>query len=168
MKSLWKYFHVVLLVSKNFTKWNLGFLSNLPLVIFGSEKVKTGQTFEPTTPNISSVPWSPKRSATMLETFAQLFHQCWVTHAHYTWSPYKVLWIVSFPRCTAGPNNVGSCCVRLHLALRSVHKSMTIMLMIVQSSFHSELTDSHTFGGWNRTAGILNLFKLRVGGTWIS
>ena len=105
--------------------------------------------------------------------------QCWkrlhssstsvgVTHAHYTWSPYKVLWIVSFPRCTAGPNNVGSCCVRLHLALRSVHKSMTIMLMIVQSSFHSELTDSHTFGGWNRTAGILNLFKLRVGGTWIS
>ena len=84
--------------------------------------------------------------------------QCWkrllsssnsvgVTHAHYTWSPYKVLWIVSFPRCTAGPNNVGSCCVRLHVALRSVHKSMTIILMIVQSSFHSELTNSHTFGG---------------------
>ena len=28
---------------------------------------------------------------------------------------YKSLWSVSFPRrCTAGPNNVGSCCVLLH------------------------------------------------------
>ena len=26
---------------------------------------------------------------------------------------YKYLWVVSFPRCTAGPNIVGSCCVRL-------------------------------------------------------
>ena len=124
--------------------------------------------FQPTTPNISFVPWSPKRSATMLETVAQLFQQCWGHARHYTWSPYKVLWIVSFPLCTAGPNNVGSCCVRLHVALRSVHKSMTIILMMVQSSFHSELTDSHTFGGGNLTAGSLKLFKLRVGGTWIS
>ena len=34
---------------------------------------ETGQTFQPTTPNISFVPWSPKRSATMLDPFAQLF-----------------------------------------------------------------------------------------------
>ena len=27
---------------------------------------------------------------------------------------YKDLWVVSFPRCTAGPNIVGSCCIRLH------------------------------------------------------
>ena len=126
------------------------------------------ELLEPTTPNISFVPWSPKRSATMLETVAQLFQQCWGHARHYTWSPYKVLWIVSFPLCTAGPNNVGSCCVRLHVALRSVRKSMTIILMIVQSSFRSELTDSHTFGGWNLTAGFLKLFKLRMGGTWIS
>ena len=44
MKSLWKYFHVVLFVLKNFTKWNLGVLSNLPLVIFGSERVKMTTT----------------------------------------------------------------------------------------------------------------------------
>ena len=31
---------MVLFVLKNFTKWNLGLLSNLPLVIFGSERVK--------------------------------------------------------------------------------------------------------------------------------
>ena len=30
----------VICFKKNFTKWNLGFLSNLPLVIFGSERVK--------------------------------------------------------------------------------------------------------------------------------
>ena len=55
--------------------------------------------------------------------------QCWmrlhssskivgVTHACLTWSLWRqeVLWIVSFPRCTAGPNPVESCCVRLHVA----------------------------------------------------
>ena len=28
---------------------------------------------------------------------------------------YKVVWAVSFPRCTVGNNIVGSCCIRLHL-----------------------------------------------------
>ena len=37
----------------------------------------TGQTFESTTPNISFVPWLPKRSSTMLDPFAQLFQHCW-------------------------------------------------------------------------------------------
>ena len=27
---------------------------------------------------------------------------------------YKVLWVVSTPRCTVGPNTVGSCCIRFH------------------------------------------------------
>ena len=27
---------------------------------------------------------------------------------------YKDLWVVSFPRCTAGPKLVASCCIRLH------------------------------------------------------
>ena len=40
-------------------------------------KFETGQTFQATTPNISFVPWSPKRSATMLDPFAQLFQHCW-------------------------------------------------------------------------------------------
>ena len=30
-----------------------------------------------TTPNISFAPWSPKRGATMLDPFAQLFQHCW-------------------------------------------------------------------------------------------
>ena len=66
----------------------------------------TGQTFEPTTPNISFVPWSPKRSSTMLDPFAQLFQHCW-DHARSLRMVYKDLWVVSFPRCTAGPNIVG-------------------------------------------------------------
>ena len=74
---------------------------------------QTGQTFQPTTPNISFVPWSPKRSATMLDPFAQLFQHCW-GHARSLRMVYKDLWVVSFPRCTAGPKIVGSCCIRLH------------------------------------------------------
>ena len=76
-------------------------------------KFETGQTFQPTTPNISFAPWSPKRSATMLDPFAQLFQHCW-GHARSLRMVYKDLWVVSFPRCTAGPNIVGSCCIRLH------------------------------------------------------
>ena len=44
-------------------------------------KVESGETFDPTTPNTSFVLWSPKRSATMLGRFAQLFQHCW-GHAH--------------------------------------------------------------------------------------
>ena len=76
-------------------------------------RFETGQTFQPTTPDISFVPWSPKRSATMLDPFAQLFQHCW-GHARSLRMVYKDLWVVSFPRCTAGPNIVGSCCIRLH------------------------------------------------------
>ena len=105
-------------------------------------KFETSQTFQSTTPNISLVPRSPKRSATMLDLFAQLFQHSW-GHARSLGMVYKDLWVVSFPRCTAGPNivgsflirlqdnyqharnnsqhcwrsNVGSCCVRLHAAL---------------------------------------------------
>ena len=80
-----------------------------------SAKFETGQTFEPITLNISFVPWSLKRSATMLDPFAQLklFQHCW-GHARAWHIVSKVLWVVSFPRCTAGPNIVGSCCIRLH------------------------------------------------------
>ena len=66
-----------------------------------------------TTPNISFAPWSPKRGATMLDPFAQLFQHCW-GHACSLRMVYKDLWVVSFPQCTVGPNIVGSCCIRLH------------------------------------------------------
>ena len=68
-------------------------------------KFETGQTFEPTTPNISFVSWSPTYSAT---TFSQLFH------ARALHMVSKFLRVVSFSRCTVNPNIVGSCCIRLH------------------------------------------------------
>ena len=61
-------------------------------------KFETGQTFQPTTPNISFVPWSPKRSVTMLDLFAQLFPTLLGPCSH-----ARQLHIVSSPRCTAGP-----------------------------------------------------------------
>ena len=76
-------------------------------------KFETGQTFQLTTPNISFVPWWLKRSATMLDPFAQLFQHCW-GHARSLRMDYKDLWVVFFPRCTAGLKLVGSCCIRLH------------------------------------------------------
>ena len=76
-------------------------------------KFETGQTFQPTTPNISFVPWSAKRSATMLDPFAQLFQHCW-GHVRSLRMDYKDLWVVFFPRCTEGPKLVGNCCIRLH------------------------------------------------------
>ena len=79
-------------------------------------KFETGQTFQSTTPKISFVLWSPKRSVTMLDPFGQLFQHCW-GHARSLRMVYKDLWVVSFLRCTADPKNVGSCCVCLHAAL---------------------------------------------------
>ena len=63
---------------------------------------------------------------TMLYPFAQLFSIVSATHARYQCIVFKVLWVVSFPWCTAGLNivtqdyqhgqiSVGSCCVRLHI-----------------------------------------------------
>ena len=85
----------------------------LDVVVCCCAKFETGQTFQPTTPNISFVPWSPKRSATMLDPFAHLFQHCW-GRARSLRMVYKDLWFVSFQRYTAGPNIVGSCCIRLH------------------------------------------------------
>ena len=49
----------------------------------------------------------------MLDPFAQLFQHCW-GHTRSLRMDYKDLWVVFFPRCTAGPKLVGSCCIRLH------------------------------------------------------
>ena len=76
-------------------------------------KFETGQIFQPTTPNISFVPWSPKRSATMLDPFAQLFQHCWellhpfAHHCQHARNNSQHCW----------RNNVGSCCICLHAAL---------------------------------------------------
>ena len=85
----------------------------LDVVAWCCTKFETGQTFQPTTLNISFVPWSLKCSATMLDSFAQLFQHCW-GHARSLRMVYKDLWVVSFPRCTASPNIVRFCCICLH------------------------------------------------------
>ena len=86
-------------------------------------KFETSQTFQPTTPKISFVPWSPKRSTTMLDLFAKLFQHC-LGRARSLRMVYKDLWVVSFPRYTAGPNIVGSCCIRLHTTPNIVGATM--------------------------------------------
>ena len=46
----------------------------------------------------------------------QLFQHCW-SHAHLLHIVCKVLWVVSFPRCTTSPNIDGSFCSHLHTIL---------------------------------------------------
>ena len=89
-------------------------------------KFETDQTFQLTTPNISFVLWSPKCSVTMLDLFAQLFQHC-LGHARALHMVCKVLWVVSFPRCTAGPNIVGSCCIRLHTTAKTYTTTFNIV-----------------------------------------
>ena len=105
-------------------------------------KFETGQTFQPTTPNFSFVPWSPKRSATinvgsvctalptLLEPRTLITHSlqrlmgCILPTMH---CGSQHCWELLHPfahhcpqarnnsqHCCA--NNVGSCCVRLHAA----------------------------------------------------
>ena len=63
--------------------------------------------------------------------------QCWIhfhsssnivgaTHVHYAWFT-KSLWVVSFPRCTAGPNIVGSCCIRLQTTANTPQQLPTLL-----------------------------------------
>ena len=90
------------------------------------------------------VPWSPKGSATMLDPFAQLFQHCW-GRARSLRTVYKDLWVVSFPRCSAGPNIVGSCCIRLHTTANTHATTPNIvgatMLGVVASVCPQPLTD---------------------------
>ena len=114
----------------------------LDVVACWCARFETSQTFQPTTPNISFVPWSPKRHTTMLDPFAQLFQHCWghtllITHS-LQWLMGCVLpkmhcrsqhcWELLHPfahHCQhewnnsqhCWRNNVGSCCVCLHAAL---------------------------------------------------
>ena len=64
-------------------------------------KFETDQTFTLTTPNISFVLSTPRRGATMLEPFAQLFQHC-KGHARALLMVSKILWVVTFPQCSEG------------------------------------------------------------------
>ena len=74
-------------------------------------KLKTNQSVDPTTPNISFVLWSPKRSATMLDPFSQLFQHCW-SHARPLNVVSKVLWVVSSSQFRHSRRQ--HCYIRLH------------------------------------------------------
>ena len=116
--------------------------------------VESSQTFEPASPNISFVLWSPKHSAMMLDPFAQLFQHYWghtralhmvslnfihmchniVVQILSIYPYYGIMhcmsqhcWELLHPfahHCQHYPstsnifraNNIGSCCVRLHVA----------------------------------------------------
>ena len=73
-------------------------------------KFETGQTFQ----QLPTFLLFRDRWSVAQQCWIRLHSSCivGVTHAHYAF--YKDLWVVSFPRCTAGPNIVGSCCIRLH------------------------------------------------------
>ena len=58
--------------------------------------------------------------------FAWVFQHCW-DHAPSLRMVYKDLWVVSFPRCTAGANIVGSCCIRLHTTANTHATTPTLL-----------------------------------------
>ena len=80
---------------------------------------------------LPTVPWSPKRSA-MLDPFAQLFQHYW-GQAGSLRILYKDLWVVSgglvvsFPRCTVGPNNVESCCILLRTTANTAQQCWELL-----------------------------------------
>ena len=87
------------------------------LLVVGSccAKFETGQTFEPTTPNMSFVPWSSKCGATMLDPgLHSSFNIVGPMHTHYINYGLQSLmgWILPTMHCT--PNIVGKCCICLH------------------------------------------------------
>ena len=119
-------------------------------------KFETGQNFQPTTPNISFAPWSPKRSATMLDPFAQLFQHCW-GHARSLRMVYKDLWVVSFPRCTAGPNIFGSCCIRLHTTANTHTTTPNIVGATMLGVVASVCTQPKGLITWSRLGPFVSL-----------
>ena len=84
-----------------------------------AQSFETGQTFKPTTPNISFDPWAPK-----------VVQQCWIrlhsssniggaTHSHYTWSQSLMGCILRTMHCRSSTLlrvNVASVCAELNFA----------------------------------------------------
>ena len=108
-------------------------------------KFETSQNFSANNSQHFVVPWSLKRSATILDPFAQLFQHCW-GHAHALYMVYKDLWVVSFPRCTVGPKIVPTLlgvCIRLHTTANKHATTPNIvgatMLGVVTSVLHAAL-----------------------------
>ena len=52
---------------------------------------------------------------------------------------FKVLWVVSFPRYTAGTNIVGSCCIRVH---STANTDVTTLNIVDPVSLYIVLADN--------------------------
>ena len=116
-------------------------------------KFETGQTFQPITPNISFVPLSPKRSATKLNAFAQLFQHCW-GHACSLRMDYKVLWVVSSHDALPVPNLlevVASVCIPLPTRTQQLPTLLAQQRWELLRPFARGLRD-FIFWGWHVTA----------------
>ena len=72
----------------------------------------------------------------MLDPFAQPFQHCW-GHAHSLRIVYKDLWVVSFPRCTAGRNIVGSCCARFSTQPKGFVTAVLLVHVVYNASYAS-------------------------------
>ena len=136
----------------------------LDVVVCCCAKFETGQTFQPTTPNISFVPWSLKHSATLLDPFAQLFQHCWGRTRSLP-MVYKDLWVVSFPRCTVGPNIVDSCCMRLHTTA-NMHATTPNIVGATMLGVWNRLTFARSLRGTLKSH--INPYNLPSLGQWHS
>ena len=86
----------------------------LDVVACCCSKFESGQTFKPTTPNISLI------CSDLFRNRRSVAQQCWIRlhssskhgwgHARSLRIVYKDLWVTSFSQCTVGPNIVESCC----------------------------------------------------------
>ena len=60
----------------------------------------------------------------------------------------KVVWDVSFPRYTAGPNLVESCCIRLHTTANTDATTPTLLGQQCWELFVPLHVDLHCYAGW--------------------
>ena len=104
----------------------------------------------------------------MLDPFAQLFQHCWGDPRSLR-IVYKDLWVVSFPRCTAGPNFFGSCCIRLQTTANTHTTTPNIVggrMLGVVASVARSLTSNVRFEFVGFTRGvecIINTAVVNIG-----
>ena len=141
-------------------------------------KFETGQTFHPTTPNISFVPWSLKGIATILDParLHRSFNVVGATYAHYAWFtktyglypshdalqvPTLLGVVAFFLHTTANTHSItpNKCWELLHPFARSLNGSVTYPLSITRlsnSRFQSSCRAQHI----NRTLALICFYYI--------
>ena len=93
---------------------------------------------------------------------AQLFQHCWGQklgpHELHMVSKLKVLWAVSFPRCTVGPD-IGRCCIRLHT---TADKHATAPNNVVSCCVRFYVNSSSLYKEWEWINGFQKLKKISL------